>query len=154
MPCCFSISHALLPRRETQAAASEPLKCQPCSISVGGTPAITTIRRGQMLQAFFPQKEVAKRCAPQILQLVDTASLECARQRLRDRTEYAEAERPVRVRANMLRVPQTASPHCQHSQLESLRSFGQTACACGRIRPVARQLLQKPARGDLLASDG
>src|SRR5580704_4843405 len=107
-----------------------------------------------MLQAFFLQKEVAERCAPQILELVDTASLECARQLSRDRTEYAEARPPVRVRANMLPVPQTASPHCQHSQLVSLRSFFQTACACGRTRPVARQLLQKPARGDLLTSGG
>src|SRR5580704_6140430 len=107
-----------------------------------------------MLQAFFLQKEVAKRCARQILQLVDTPSLECAQQLSRDRTQYSEVERPVRVRANMLLEPQTASPHCQHSQRESLRSFGQTACACGRTRPVARQLFQKPTRSDLLASDG
>src|ERR1700680_4381139 len=107
-----------------------------------------------MLQAFFLRKAVAKHCAPQILQLADTLSLECGPQLSRDRTEYAEAARLVRVRANKLPVPQTASPHYLRSQLESLRSFGQIACACGRTRLVARQLLQKPARGELLTADG
>src|SRR5205807_6591901 len=99
-----------------------------------------------MLQVSLPLMGIAGRYVPQNLELGDTSCLECAQQLSRDRRAYTEAERWVQVRANRRLVPQTAFPHCRHSQLEPFRSFGQTACGYGRRRPQVRQTLRSPEK--------
>src|SRR5213593_744180 len=85
----------------------------------------TSIRPGQMLEAFLPLVGVAERYVRQNLQLEGTASLECARQHARDRTACGEAGRRVPVRANRHPALQTAFRRCRHSPLELVRSSGQ-----------------------------
>src|SRR2546422_5153194 len=99
-----------------------------------------------MLQVSLPLMGIAGRYVLQNLELVDTSCLECAQQLSRDRRAYAEAERRVQVGANRRLVPQTAFPHCQHSQLEpfrSCRSEEHTSELQSRLHLVCRLLLEK-----------
>src|SRR5439155_8551044 len=107
-----------------------------------------------MLQAFLSLMAVAERYGLRTPELADNSWRECAQQLSPDRRVYGEVERRVQVRANARLVLQTASPHCQHSPLESFQSFDRTACGYDRRRALRPGMVQRAAGGGLQRSTG
>src|ERR1700733_3696780 len=137
------------PTKESYDGGSRDRNDQPFRSS-----GVTSIRPASRLEVSLPLRRAQGRCARQSLELVDRSSLECAQQLSPDRRGYGEAERRVQGRANRHPGLRRASPRCQHSQLEYLRSYGQIACAYDRRPPQLRSVPGKAVKGGLQTYDG